>query len=64
MQTQHTDPIIAEIRAIRDEHPTRFDFDVKAIFRDIRAKQEASDRTYVRYPAKQTVPRLERLATP
>ena len=52
MQPCRTDPIIADLRAVRDEHAARFDHDVKAIFRDIRARQKASGRRYVRYPAK------------
>ena len=55
MQNQQPDPIIAEIRAIRDEHAARFNYDVKAIFRDIQAKQKASGRKYVRYPPKRTI---------
>ena len=46
MKTPQTDPIIAEVRAIRDQHAARFDYDVKAIFRDIQARQEASGRQY------------------
>lgn len=46
------DPIIAEVRAVRDDHAARFGYDVEAIFRDIRFRQEASDREYVRYPAR------------
>ena len=52
MQTPATDPIIAEIRAVRAAHAALFDYDVKAIFRDIQAMQEASGRKHVRYPAK------------
>ena len=51
MQTRQTDPIIAEVRAIRQAYAARFDYDVEAIFRDIRARQEASGREYVRLPA-------------
>ena len=63
MKTLQTDPIIAEIRAIRDQHAARFDYDVKAIFRDIQARQEASGRQYVRYPARRTAPESEVQAT-
>ena len=52
MQTPPIDQIIAEIRAVRDEHAARFDYDVQAIFDDILASQKASGRTYVRYPAR------------
>ena len=52
MKTPQPDPIIAEVRAIRDQHSARFGYDVKAIFRDIQAKQEASGRQYVSYPAR------------
>ena len=50
MKTPPPDPIIAEVRAGRDQHAARFDYDVKAIFRDIQARQETSGRQYVRYP--------------
>ena len=57
MQKQPTDPIIAELRTVRDAHAARFNYDVKAIFRDLQARQKASGRKYVRYPAKR--PALE-----
>lgn len=47
-----TDPIIAELRAIREAYAAQFDYDVEAMFRDIRARQEASGREYVRLPAR------------
>ena len=56
MKTPHPDPIIAEVQAVRDQHAARFDYDVKAIFRDIQARQEASGRKYVRYPALRIAP--------
>ena len=52
MQSTQIDPIIAEVRAVRDQHAARFDYDLEAIFRDIRARQKASGREYVRYPAR------------
>ncbi len=35
------DPIVAEVRRIREELAARFNFDVKAIFADIRQRQAA-----------------------
>ena len=55
MQTTHPDAIIAEIHAVRDEYAARFNYDVERIFRDIRARQEASNREYVCRPARRTV---------
>ena len=54
MEARQTDPIIAELRAIREAYAARFDYDVDAMFRDIRARQEASGREYVRLPARRT----------
>ena len=51
MKTRLPDPIIAEVRAIRQAYAARFGYDVDAIFRDIRARQEASGREYIRLPA-------------
>ena len=63
MKTPQPDPIIAEVRAVRDQHAARFDYDVKAIFRDIQTRQEASGRQYVRYPARRTALEPEVQAT-
>lgn len=52
METGKMDPIIAEVRAIRQAYAARFNYDIEAIFRDIRARQEASGREYVRPPAR------------
>ena len=55
MSETQTDPIIDELRAVRDEHAARFNYDVEAIFRDIQAQQEASGREYVRLPPRRVV---------
>ena len=52
METRQTGPIIAELRAIREVYAARFDYDVEEMFRDIRARQEATGREYVRLPAR------------
>lgn len=59
MEMTRTDPIIAEVRAVRDAHAARFDYDVAAIFRDIRARQKSSARDYVCYPARPVEPNVE-----
>ena len=64
MQTKQTDPILAEVRAIRQSYAARFDYDVDAIFRDLRVRQEASGREYVRLPARRTVTAAENRTTP
>jgi len=55
MNKSPIDPIISEVRAVRDTHAARFDYDVAAIFRDIRAMQEDSGRDYIRLPARPVV---------
>lgn len=57
MQTLQTDPIIAEVRAVRDKHAARFDYNVDAIFKDIQDRQASSGRKYVRRPPKRFQPR-------
>ena len=46
------DPIVEEVRQVRAEHAKRFNYDLKAIFADIRKQQEESGREYVSFPAK------------
>lgn len=51
------DPIVAEVRKVRDAYAARFDYDLEAIFRDLKAKEQASGRRFVRYqprPCKST----------
>ncbi len=55
MQTTRTDPIIDELHSVRDQHAARFGYDVDAIFRDIRARQESSGREYLQLPARRVV---------
>ena len=59
MKTAPTDPFIAEIRAFRDEYAARFDYDVAAMFRDLQARQENSERVYVYRPARRIEPGSE-----
>lgn len=43
------DPIVADVRAAREEHAAQFGYDVQAIFKDLQAKQKAWGREYKRY---------------
>ncbi len=54
MATSQTDPIIAELRAIREAYAARFDYDVEAMFRDIRARQAVRRTTGDRGPETST----------
>ena len=50
------DPIVAEVRAIRDQLAEQCGYDLTAIFRQLRQQQASSGRKYVRYPARRIVP--------
>ena len=47
-----SDPIVDEVRAIRDRLAARCGYDIDEIFRRIRRRQVESGRKYVRYPAR------------
>ena len=47
------DPIVDEVRKARDEYARQFDYDLKAICRDLRKRQDASGRRVVSFAAKQ-----------
>ena len=42
------DPIVEEIRRIRQEHAKKFNFDLDAIFEDLKQKERNSAREVVR----------------
>ena len=46
------DPIVAEVRATRDNLAAQCGYDVKEIFRQLRQQEAISGRKYVRYPAR------------
>ena len=64
MQTTRADPIITEVWDNRDDYAAHFNYDAGAIFRDIHVRQEASDREYVRYPARRVSSELEGTTEP
>ncbi len=52
METTQLDPVIAEVRAVRDGIAAQAEYDVGAIFRLIREMQNESGREYVSHPAR------------
>ncbi len=50
MKRTTNDPIIAEVRAVRENHAAQFGYDITEIFKNLRTKQKASGRKYVSYP--------------
>lgn len=41
------DPIVDEVRRVRDAYAARFDYDLDAMFRDIKEQERKSGLTYV-----------------
>ena len=56
MKNRITDPIVDEVRRVRAELAARHGNDVVAIIRHAQALERASDRNFVRYPARRAVP--------
>lgn len=50
------DPIVSEVRAIRDALAAQCGHDIKKIFQKLREQQAESDLQYVRYPARRAAP--------
>ena len=50
------DPIVAEVRKIRDAHAARFNYDLKAIYQDLKQQEQASDGVFVSYPPRKARP--------
>ncbi len=46
------DPIVEEVRRVRDAHAARFNYDLRAIYEDFKALERASGRQYVRLAPK------------
>ena len=44
-----SDPIVDEVRRVRDAHAASFNYDPDAIFRDIKEQEKRSGRKYVSF---------------
>ena len=50
------DPIIDEIRKVREAHASQFNFDLDAIFRDIKEREKQGRRKFVSFPPRNAEP--------
>ena len=50
-----SDPIVAEIRALRDQRAARFGYDMRALVKDAQERDAAGDREVVRLPPRRPV---------
>ena len=57
------DPIVDEVRRIRDEHAARFNYDLHAIFLDIKKREKESGLVFVDGVAYQPMPNPTLLPT-
>ena len=58
------DPIVEEVRRIRDEHAKKFNYDLHAICEDFRKRQRLSGRTVVSRPPRRPLKYVGQKATP
>ena len=49
------DPIVAEVRRVRDEHAAKFNYDLDAIYQDLKEQERKSGRKYVRFEPRPVV---------
>ena len=49
-EREFVDPIVEEVRRVRDAHAARFNYDLDAIVRDLRERQKKGGRTYITLP--------------
>lgn len=46
------DPIVEEVRQVRDQHASRFNYDLKAIVADLRKQEKKARRKFVKLSPK------------
>jgi hypothetical protein len=49
-----SDPIVEEVRRVRDAYAARFNYDLQAIYRDLKAQEKRSGRKIVSYAESST----------
>jgi hypothetical protein len=50
------DPIVDEVRRVRDAHAAMFNYDLDAIFHDIKEQEKLSGLKFVSYPPRRAEP--------
>ena len=50
------DPIVDEVRRVREAYAARFHFDLDAIFRDLKEQEKQSGHTFVSFPPARVQP--------
>ena len=50
------DPIVAEVRKVRDAYAAQFNYDLEAIYHDLKRQEKESGLTFVSYPPKPPKP--------
>jgi hypothetical protein len=53
------DPIVREVRAVREAHAAQFDYDLQAIYVALKQEEARSTRTYVTLPPRRTTESAE-----
>lgn len=51
------DPIVDEVRRVRDAHAARFNYDLDAIFQDIKKREKESGLVFIQGVARQPPPK-------
>lgn len=44
------DPIVEEVRRVREAYAAKFNYDLNAIFQDLKRQEQESGRTFVTFP--------------
>ena len=50
------DPIVEEVRAVRETYAKQFDYDIEAIYRDLKKQETDSGRKFISLPPKRIEP--------
>lgn len=56
------DPIVEEVRKVRDAHASTFNYNLRAIYSDLKKQEAESGRTYVKLPPKKVRPKSTQAA--
>ena len=52
----YKDPVVEEVRTVREEYARQFDYDIEAICRDLRAEEATCGHDVVSLPPKRVPP--------
>ncbi len=54
------DPIVKEVRKVREAHAAKFHYNLHAIYQDLKRQERESNKRFITFPPKKFAPKIKK----